>query len=103
MSKQVAENHTPARIGRPPNPTAVFIAARKRAYSIKEAARELAISVPQVYVMLGRGELTGKKLGGRTVILGDELDRYLFSLPDAVISAPISDRRAEEARAAQSK
>jgi Helix-turn-helix domain len=59
---------------------------RKRAYSVKETARELSLSVAQIYNLLNRKELHGKKSGGsrtcgRLLIEGRELDRYLDSLP----------------------
>jgi Helix-turn-helix domain len=82
---------------------AVAATPRKRAYSVKETAKELSVCVAQVYVMLGRCELRGKKAGKRIVILGEEIDRYLNSLPDAVINLPPSRRAAVEARAARSQ
>jgi hypothetical protein len=74
---------------------------RKRSYSVKETARELSVSIPQVYVLLGLKKLHAKKLGKKTVILAEELDRVLNSLPDAVIKKKRSLRRAEEALTAQ--
>ncbi len=110
MGKQLAADSTEAfgetgtkLIGRPPDHKPTLIAPRKRAYSVKETAKELAVSVPQVYVILGRRDLHGKKVGSRTVILGAEIDRYLASLPDAVINEQQPLRRAEEARAAEAR
>jgi excisionase family DNA binding protein len=64
-------------------PTTETIASspRKRAYSVKETARELSLSVAQTYNLLNSGKLHGKKAGSRLVIRGEELDRYLDSLP----------------------
>jgi excisionase family DNA binding protein len=74
-----------------------LIAPRKRAYSAKEAAVELSISLSKVYTLLERKELTGRKAGSRLLILGDEIDRYLNSLPKAVINArcPSKEQREE--------
>ncbi len=73
----------------------------KLAYSVREAASELSVSLAQIYVLLGLGKLRGKKAGGRTLILGEEIDRYLKSLPDVVINLPPSVKRREEARASE--
>jgi hypothetical protein len=75
---------------------------RPRTYSVRAAAKELSISHAQVYVLMSLGKLRGKKAGNRTIILGEELDRYLSSLPDAVINAQKPEHRqaVEEARAA---
>ncbi len=108
MGKQLAAVSTKAfgetgtkLIGRPPDHKPTLIAPRKRAYSVKETAKELAVSVPQVYVILGRGDLHGKKVGSRTVILGVEIDRYLDSLPSAEIAPQKPIKRSEEARSAR--
>jgi Helix-turn-helix domain len=107
MGKQLATDLTQAfggtgtkLIGRPPDHNPTLIAPRKRAYSVKETAKELSVSIPQIYVLLGRGDLHGKKVGSRTVILGAEIDRYLDSLPDAKIALQKPIKRSEEARSA---
>jgi excisionase family DNA binding protein len=74
--------------------------SRKASYSTKEAARELSVSLPQLYVLLGQKKLQAKKLGKKTVLLAGEIDRYLGSLPDAIINPQRKPKRAEEARAA---
>jgi hypothetical protein len=54
---------------------------RKRAYSVKEAAREISVSVAQIYNLLNLEKLRGKKAGGRLIILGEAIDEYIASLP----------------------
>jgi excisionase family DNA binding protein len=95
MGKQLAADSTKAigetgtkLIGRPPDHKPTLIAPRKRAYSVKEAAEELNLSVPGVYVLLARKELYGKKIGSRLVILGEELDRFLAECQDATFDMP---------------
>jgi hypothetical protein len=100
MSKQLAANPAQAysKKGRPPNPTTTYIAPRKRAYSVKESADELNISVAQTYVLLARRKLRGKKIGARLVILGDELDRFLASCPEAEFDMPSVTRGATQSQ-----
>jgi hypothetical protein len=85
-----------SRIGRPPNPVTLLFAPRKRAYGVKEAARELSVSAAQIRVLIARGLLAGKKISGtggtgrgaRLIIEGDELDRFLAELPAAELNMP---------------
>lgn len=52
------------------------------AFSVAESATKLGgISRAKVYELLASGALEARKLGGRTIILRDELVRYLESLP----------------------
>lgn len=51
------------------------------ALTIVEAARLSRTSRSTIYEALQRRELEGKKLGRRTIILRDALERYLLSLP----------------------
>jgi excisionase family DNA binding protein len=51
------------------------------AYSPGDAAAALGVARSHVYELLARGELHGRKIGRRTVILHDELVRYLDSRP----------------------
>lgn len=54
----------------------------KLAYHIDEASENGAGSRSEIYEALRRGDLKAKKRGRRTVILRDDLARYLASLPD---------------------
>ncbi len=54
----------------------------KLAYHIDEAVEAGAGSRSEIYEALRDGNLTAKKRGRRTIILRDELSRYLASLPD---------------------
>jgi Helix-turn-helix domain len=97
MAKQLAAD--PGKV--PPN--AVTTPPRRRFYFIKEAAAELRISVTSAYLLLARGQLRGKKVGGRLVILADELERFIAECPDAKISMPsLAGGRANAPRAVQS-
>ena len=54
----------------------------KLAFHIDEATDAGAGSRAQIYQALRDGRLTAKKRGRRTIILRDELSRYLATLPD---------------------
>lgn len=54
----------------------------KLAYHIGEAVEAGAGSRSEIYEALREGSLTAKKRGRRTIILRDELARYLTTLPD---------------------
>lgn len=54
----------------------------KMAFHIDEARAAGAGSRSEIYEALRRGDLKAKKRGRRTVILRDDLVRYLASLPD---------------------
>ena len=47
----------------------------------KTAAAILGISQAQLYVLLGRGDLSAVKLGSSTLIRDDEIARFQASLP----------------------
>ena len=51
------------------------------AYTIAEAVKVAAISRTEIYRSVQRGELTLRKRGKRSLILADELRRWLESLP----------------------
>lgn len=55
---------------------------KKLAYTIQEAAEAGAGGRSKIYEAINAGELKAKKRGARTVILADDLDQYLKSLPD---------------------
>ena len=54
----------------------------KLAFHIDEATDAGAGSRAELYQALRDGRLTAKKRGRRTIILRDELVRYLATLPD---------------------
>ena len=55
----------------------------KLAYTVDEAARALGLSVATIWAMLKAGEITAKKLRGRTLVPRDELERVLGAAPGA--------------------
>jgi excisionase family DNA binding protein len=57
----------------------------KAAYTVREAQRELGIGRSKLYEEIAANRLRARKLGKRTIILGDELQRYLSALPDSDI------------------
>jgi excisionase family DNA binding protein len=52
------------------------------ALTIDEAVAAARVSRSEIYRALQRKELVAKKQGRRTLILRDELSRYLATLPD---------------------
>ena len=56
--------------------------SNKLAYHIDEAVEAGAGCRSEIYEALRVGTLTAKKRGRRTIILRDELARYLRTLPD---------------------
>ena len=56
----------------------------KLAFHIDEAVEAGAGSRSEIYEALRDGRLSAKKRGRRTIILRDELERYLDDLPDYV-------------------
>ncbi len=55
----------------------------KLAFTIAEAVKTAAVSRTELYRAVGRGELSLRKRGKRSIILADELKRWLTSLPQA--------------------
>jgi hypothetical protein len=53
----------------------------KLAYGIAEAARRASVHRATIYRHAKAGQITIRKLGGRSVILPDEFAAYLKSLP----------------------
>jgi excisionase family DNA binding protein len=51
------------------------------AFTIKEAAQASSISRSLLYIAIGRGALHARKLGGRTLILESDLQKFLRGLP----------------------
>lgn len=54
----------------------------KIAMTVNEAVSYSGIGRTKLYDLVKEGKLTPKKLGTRTLILTDELDAYVRSLPD---------------------
>ena len=53
------------------------------AYTVAEAVKAAAVSRTELYRAAGRGDITLRKRGKRSIILADELKRWLASLPAA--------------------
>ena len=53
----------------------------KAAYSIKEAMSEIGIGRTKLYEEIAAGRLTPRKIGTKTIILAEDLTRYLNALP----------------------
>lgn len=51
------------------------------ALSIDEAARQANICRDKIYEEIKTGKLEAKKVGRRTLVMADELRRYLDALP----------------------
>jgi excisionase family DNA binding protein len=57
------------------------------ALTLTEAVAAAKLSRSEIYRALQRGDLTAKKQGRRTLILREELSRYLSALPNYQIAA----------------
>jgi hypothetical protein len=57
------------------------------ALTLTEAVAASKLSKSEIYRAFNRGDLTAKKQGRRTLILRDELVRYLTALPDLQVAA----------------
>jgi excisionase family DNA binding protein len=53
------------------------------AISILEAARRASVGRSSIYQAIGRGELSTRKCGRRTLILLDDLKAWVSALPEA--------------------
>jgi excisionase family DNA binding protein len=58
------------------------------AYTVAEATKAAAVSRTELYRSVQRGELTLRKRGKRSLILADELRRWLADLPRASVTEP---------------
>ena len=56
---------------------------QKLAYSVDEAAEATSICKSALYEDIAAGRLEKRKRGSRTIILADELRRYLAAIPVA--------------------
>lgn len=52
------------------------------AYDTKDVARLIGCSVTTVFKQIREGRLAAKKMGNRTLILADDLNKFLRELPD---------------------
>lgn len=57
------------------------------ALTVEEAAFAAKVSRSELYRALQRGDLAAKKQGRRTIILREELTRFLSALPDYQVAA----------------
>jgi excisionase family DNA binding protein len=57
--------------------------AEQRALCVKEACRYISLGRTSFYKLVKIGLIPARKCGGRTIVLADELDRALESLPRA--------------------
>ena len=55
----------------------------KLTYTIAEATRALGIGRSTIYLALASGKLSARKCGARTLLMADELKRFISSLPHA--------------------
>jgi excisionase family DNA binding protein len=54
-----------------------------RALSVKEACKYISVGRTSFYKLVKSGQIPARKCGGSTVVLVDELDQVLESLPRA--------------------
>ena len=54
---------------------------RRAALSIADAAREAKVGRDKIYAAIRSGHLIARKFGRRTIIRGDDFDRFLENLP----------------------
>jgi excisionase family DNA binding protein len=57
--------------------------ADQRALSVKEACKYISLGRTSFYKLVKSGQIPARKCGCRTIVLADELDRVLESLPRA--------------------
>lgn len=60
---------------------------QKAAFTVREVAREGAMSERQVYRLLKDGKLKARKSGRKTLILSEDFRAWLDSLPLAELEA----------------
>ncbi len=68
----------------------------KSAFSVREAAEEIGICKTKIYQETGDGRIRARKSGRRTIILANEIERYLNSLPPARVSTQADLSELEE-------
>ncbi|HYC66587.1 helix-turn-helix domain-containing protein [Brevundimonas sp.] len=74
-----AKGHDRSGVGAEPSDSHAF----KLAYTVEEAGRAIGVSRSTVFDMIRMGEVSAKKLRGRTVIARAELQRIVSEAPDA--------------------
>lgn len=60
------------------------LSEKKLAYTVDEAAESLGVGRVSIYYLFRDGSLTARRFGRKTLILRDDLVRYLESLPTGV-------------------
>lgn len=53
----------------------------KHAYTVNEAIREIGIGRTKLYSEIAEGKITPRKIGKKTIILAEDIEAYLQSLP----------------------
>lgn len=53
----------------------------KEAYTITEVMEAIGIGRTKLYEEIGAGKLSPRKIGSKTIVLADDLKRYLNALP----------------------
>ncbi len=61
--------------------------AEKLAYTVDAAADAIGVSRGMIYNLFKSGDITPRKAGRRTLVMRDELARYLDTLPSGVAAA----------------
>ena len=53
----------------------------KLAYTVREAIREIGIGRTKFYREIAEGKIKPRKIGKKTIILAEDIEAYLQSLP----------------------
>jgi excisionase family DNA binding protein len=69
-------------------------AVEKLGLTIAEAAFAAGIGRSRLYEAIADGQLTARKFGARTLVLRDDLDRFLAALP-AIHGEPAAGKAAQ--------
>lgn len=64
-----------------PDDDRMYASGGRLAYSVPEAAEMIGVSRSRMYQLMAEGVIAARRLGGRTLVLHDDLVRYLGSLP----------------------
>ncbi len=65
----------------------------KLSFSINGACDEINCGRTKIYQEIAAGNIKARKLGKRTIILADDLQAYLESLPSYRETAPTEDKQ----------
>ena len=65
--------------------------ARPLAYGVNDFAKAASIGRDKVYEAIRSGALEARKVGARTIILGEDGQRWLRSLPALRVGRPADD------------